>query len=153
MRGQVSPVYLVSAFVLPLLIPAGLAAYEGSAVAFAKWAAFWAVGVRLGLAGARQAVNPRFTAQTIFGVADPDALPIVREVGLANLSFAVLGVCSLYVPAWRPAALLTGGAYFGLAGALHAIRKPATATESVALVSDVLVFLALAAAFAIILAK
>ncbi len=145
MEGRVNPLYLVSAFGLPLLAPAICLAFEpGGAV---KWMAFWAVGVRLGLAGLRQALNPRFTAQTIFGVSHSSAFPIVREIGFANLSFGALGLSSLAVPGWRLAAILAGGVYFGLAAAGHVGHRPATKNEVVALVSDGLVFLALAGAF------
>jgi hypothetical protein len=33
----------------------------------AKWYVFWAVGVRLGVAGLRQMIQPRYTAVTILG--------------------------------------------------------------------------------------
>ena len=33
-----------------------------------KWFAFWAVGVRLFLAGLRQSIQPRYTAEAIFGL-------------------------------------------------------------------------------------
>ena len=39
-----------------------------------KWFVFWAVGVRLLIAGLRQIVQPRYTAENIPGVKDPDAL-------------------------------------------------------------------------------
>jgi hypothetical protein len=71
---------------------------------------------------------------------------MIREIGMANLSFGALGSASLFVPAWRPAALLAGGVYFGLAAAGHVAHKPATKNEWVALVTDVLVFAALAGA-------
>jgi hypothetical protein len=144
----VSPLYLASAFGLPLIAPASCWAFAPSTASAVKWMAFWAVGVRLGLAGLRQVVNPRFTAQAIFGVADPMALPIVREVGMANLSFAALALVSFAVPVWRLAAILAGGVYYGLAAAGHLGHKPGSKNETVALVSDVLVFLALAATFA-----
>jgi hypothetical protein len=144
---RVNPLYLVSAFGLTLLAPALCWALDPSPASAVKWMAFWAVGVRLGLAGLRQLLNPRFTAQTIFGVADPASFPIVREVGMANLSFATLGLASALVPAWRLAAILAGGMYYGLAAAVHLGHKPATKNEAVGLVSDVLAFLALAAAF------
>jgi hypothetical protein len=151
-EDRLNLLYLFSAVVLPLAAPALFVAYDlgrGAALmgALAKWFAFWAVGVRLGLAGLRQALNPRFTAETIFGVKDVAAFPIVREVGMANLSFAALGLASFFVAAWRPAALLAGGVYFGLAAAGHIGHKPATKNETVALTTDILVFVALAGAF------
>ena len=149
---RISPLYWVSAVVLPLVAPALFVGYDfarGAALAgsLAKWFAVWAVGVRLGLAGLRQTLDPRFTAETIFGVKDASAFPIVREVGMGNLSFGALGLASFFVPAWRPAALLAGGVYFGLAALGHIGHKPATKNEAVALTTDVLVFVALAATF------
>ncbi len=46
-----------------------------------RWWAFWAVGIRLFIAGLRQVIEPQFTAKEIFGCVDPGSLPIVREVG------------------------------------------------------------------------
>ena len=153
MEDRVSPVYVAVAFGLSLIVPALCVAYEGTAAALVKWAPFWAVGVRLGLAGLRQMFDPRFTAKEIFALPDDSALPIVRELGMANASFAALGLCSLIVPTWRVPAILVGGVYYGLAAAGHAAKKPSTKNELVALVSDILVFLGLAAAFAVGLAR
>ena len=50
----------------------------------AKWYVFWAVGVRLFLAGLRQIIQPRYTAETILGIKGEDALLVVRELGFAN---------------------------------------------------------------------
>ena len=47
-----------------------------------RWFVFWAVGVRLFIAGARQVTQPQFTAEEIFGIHDPGSFAIVREVGL-----------------------------------------------------------------------
>ncbi len=146
-EDRVSPLYVASAFGLTLLAPALCWAVDPSVASAVRWMAFWAVGVRLGLAGLRQVFNPSFTAETIFGIPGTAVLPVVREIGMANLSFATLGLASQFVPAWRLAAILAGGVYFGLAAVVHIGHKPATKNEWVALVSDVLVFLALAAAF------
>src|SRR5580700_11599687 len=51
---------------------------------------FWAVGVRLFLAGVRQVLQPSFTAVEIFEIHEPKALAIVRELGFANLSMGLL---------------------------------------------------------------
>jgi hypothetical protein len=51
-----------------------------------RWFVFWAVGIRLSLAGIRQVVQPRFSAEEIFGIKEPTSLAIVRELGFANLS-------------------------------------------------------------------
>lgn len=63
-----------------------------------KWFTFWAVGVRLFLAGVSQVFRPQFTSEGILGVKDPDAKVIVREVGFGNLSMGTLGLLSLAMP-------------------------------------------------------
>ena len=57
-----------------------------------KWFVFWAVGMRLLIAGLRQIVQPRYTAETILGVKDPGAMLIVRELGFANTSIGSAGL-------------------------------------------------------------
>lgn len=144
---RVSPLYLVSAFGLALIAPALCWAFDPTAASAVRWMAFWTVGVRLGLAGLRQTLNPSFTAESIFGLSDPAVFPIVREIGMANLSFATLGLAAQFAPSWGLPAILAGGVYYGLAAVVHMGHKPATKNERVALVSDVLTFLALTAAF------
>jgi hypothetical protein len=55
-----------------------------------KWFVFWAVGVRLFIAGLRQVFQPRFTAETIFEIKDDAVHAVVREVGFGNISMGVL---------------------------------------------------------------
>jgi hypothetical protein len=117
-----------------------------------KWFTFWAVGARLAIAGLRQSIQPRFTAQEIFNLKGDDALPIVRELGLANISMGTLGLVSLWLPAVTWAAALVGGLYYGLAGALHVGRGEKTFNERFAMVSDLLIFLLLAAYVVVTLA-
>lgn len=109
-----------------------------------KWFTFWAVGVRLFLAGARQTTRPGFTAQTIFRLKDEESHVVVRELGMANLSMGALGLASLALSEWRVAAAVVGGLYYGLAGAGHLAKKPASPNETVALISDVWIFAVLA---------
>jgi hypothetical protein len=108
-----------------------------------KWFVFWAVGVRLFLAGARQVIAPRFTAESIFGSKDGAALAIVREVGFANLSMGALGLSSLVKSGWMIPAAIVGGLYYGLAGAGHLVRGNRNFNEQAALISDLLMFLLL----------
>jgi hypothetical protein len=109
-----------------------------------KWFVFWPVGVRLLLAGLRQVANPEFTADTIFGIKDKAALPIVRELGFGNLSMGTLGALSLFNNRWIVAAAIAGGLYYGLAGIGHAVRAGRNANENIAMISDLLIFAALA---------
>src|SRR5579862_8161394 len=60
----------------------------------AKWYVFWAVGVRLSLAGLRQIFQPRYTAETILGLKGAESLFFVRELGFANVSMGSVGVVS-----------------------------------------------------------
>src|SRR5580704_14536861 len=110
-----------------------------------KWFVFWAVGVRLFIAGARQVIQPRFTAEEIFGLADRGVFPIVRELGFANLSMGLLGICSLVRSGWIVPAALVGGLYYGLAGIGHVFQKEKNAKENIAMVSDGFIFLVLLA--------
>jgi hypothetical protein len=110
-----------------------------------KWFTFWAVGVRLGLAGLRQVLQPDFTAREIFNLKGDDALPIVRELGLANIAMGTLGLVSLWLPAVTWPAALVGGLYYGLAGALHVGRGEKTFNERFAMITDLAIFALLAA--------
>jgi hypothetical protein len=100
-----------------------------------KWFAFWGVGMRLGLAGFRQAFNPGFTARDIFEIEDERVYPIVRELGFANLALGLLGVLAV-VPGWTAPAALAGGIFFALAGWKHVKARDRNLTRTVAMASD-----------------
>ncbi len=125
--------YLASILLLLLVLPAASVAVElteahpAAAIVFliGKWFTFWAVGIRLFIAGARQVAQPSFTAEGIFGIRDSSALPLVREIGFANLS--------------------VGGLYYGLAGFGHVFSKQKNAKEYAAMISDGFAFLVLLA--------
>jgi hypothetical protein len=104
-----------------------------------KWFAFWAVGIRLFIAGARQVIQPEFTAEEIFAIHDRASFAIVREVGFANLSMGVLGICSVFRVGWIVPAALVGALYYGLAGMGHLFQRGKNAKESMAMISDVFV--------------
>jgi hypothetical protein len=110
-----------------------------------KWFVFWAVGVRLFVAGIRQTVQPAFTAETIFAIKDVAAHAIVREVGFGNLSMGTLGLPTLAMPAWILPAAIVGGLYYGLAAALHVVRHERNTHEQIALISDALIAVVLTA--------
>ena len=109
-----------------------------------KWFVFWSVGVRLMLAGLRQILNPTFTAETIFGVKERAALTIVQELGFGNLSIGLLGGLSLVNPNWTIPAAIVGGLFYGLAGIKHLTNSERNATENVAMISDLFIFVVLA---------
>jgi hypothetical protein len=108
-----------------------------------RWFVFWGVGVRLLLAGIRQVIQPRFTAEKIFDVRDPGSFPIVREVGFSNLSMGFLGVCTLFRGDWLVSAALVSGLYYGLAGAGHVFSQEKNAKEYMAMISDGFIFVVL----------
>ncbi|MGD0435189.1 MAG: DUF6790 family protein [Bryobacteraceae bacterium] len=145
--------YYAAVILLLFVFPAASVIIEASfsrdAVRFSfligRWLVFWAVGVRLFIAGLRQVLQPRFTAAEIFGIHDPASFAIVREVGFANLSMGLLGVCTLFRVGWMVPAAIVGGLYYGLAGLGHVFQKSKNAKEYMAMVSDGFVFLALTA--------
>ena len=110
-----------------------------------KWFVFWAVGIRLALAGIRQIVNPEFTAGDIFETQDAGAVKIVTELGISNLSVGVLGALAVFQTEWVPGAALCGGLFYGLAGVKHLVNSGRNQKQNVAMVSDLATFAVLAA--------
>jgi hypothetical protein len=102
----------------------------------AKWYVFWAVGVRLSLAGLRQIIQPRYTAETILGFKGTEALFFVRELGFANVAMGSVAIASLFAPSWVTPGAMLGAIYYGLAGIIHCFHKGRNKLENVALVSD-----------------
>jgi hypothetical protein len=136
---------------LLLVFPIGSAAIDllwGSSadkmVLIGKWFVFWAVGVRLLLAGLRQVARPQFTAEHIFEIKDKASFTIVREIGFANLAMGALGLLSLAQSAWIIPAAIVGDLYYGLAGIGHAMRGRLNFAGWVALTSDLFIFALLA---------
>ena len=145
--------YFVTVILLLLVLPITSVAVQAALSHHAlsllfltgRWFAFWAVGVRLFVAGIRQVVQPRFTAEEIFEIHDDKALAIVRELGFANLSMGFLGLGSLAHAGWIVPAALVGGLYYGLAGIAHVFRGNKNAKGHTAMVSDLLISLLLLA--------
>jgi hypothetical protein len=141
-------VVILLLFVFPMasVIAEATLSSNGASIIFlvGKWFAFWAVGVRLFIAGLRQVIQPGFTAKEIFGIQDTASFAIVREVGFANLSMGLLGICSVVRQGWIVPAALVGGLYYGLAGAGHIFHKNKNAKEYTAMISDGFVFVLLA---------
>ena len=109
-----------------------------------RWFVFWAVGIRLLLAGLRQMLQPRYTAEVILGLRSPDATFMVRELGFANTALGCVGIASLASPAWVWPAAVAGVVFFGLAGINHWRHADRTSLQSVAMVTDLGVALILA---------
>jgi hypothetical protein len=143
--------YLLTITLTMLLLPLGSIAAEWALTPASslllltgKWFVFWAVGVRLTLAGLRQVAAPDFTAREVFGIEGPDALPLVRELGFANLAAGVIGTASIAWPAFVLPAAIWGAIFLGAAGVMHARRRGRSAHETMAMVSDLFVALVLA---------
>lgn len=144
--------YIVTVLLFTVLLPVasvliqaqGSSAYPALLLLAGKWFVFWAVGIRLFIAGLRQVVQPAFTARKIFELEGDGPLAIVRELGFANLAIGLLGTLSLVHPAWTLPAAITGGIYYGLAGVNHALGQHRNLSRQVAMLTDLLVFAVLA---------
>lgn len=112
-------------------------------VSVEKWFVFWAVGLRLLLAGLRQIIQPRYTAEKILGLKDTDAVLVVRELGFANTAIGAIGVASLMAPSWVLPAAILGVLFYGMAGINHLPHKMRNPMENVAMVSDLFVAIVL----------
>jgi hypothetical protein len=149
------PMVVALMFLLPLISIAAqmVLADHGmltTAAAFgivAKWYVFWAVGVRLSLAGLRQIIQPRYTAETILGLKSSDALILVRELGFANAAMGMAALATLGSPSWVTPLAMIGAIFYGLAGINHCFHKNRNKLENLALVSDLFAALVLAICF------
>lgn len=110
-----------------------------------KWFVFWGVGVRLGLAGLRQMLQPQFTAHHIFHIQGNEAVPVVRELGVANVAAGLVGIASLFVRSFVIPSAVGATVFYGLAAALHIRRKVTSPNEVTAMLSDVFLCATLAA--------
>jgi len=146
------PMYVAVVALLMAVLPLGSAfaehALPGAAPFMAlvgKWFVFWAAGVRLLLAAARQPFQPAFTARQIFKIDNADAFPLVREIGVANFALGAVAVASLWRPDFILPIALVAAIFYGLAGFLHALETDRSRNETVAMSSDLFAFIVLAA--------
>ncbi|HWA88429.1 MAG TPA: DUF6790 family protein [Rhizomicrobium sp.] len=145
--------YIASILLLTLILPLGSVYAEQALfkdglpvmLLVGKWFAFWAGGVRLLLAGIRQQREPRFTAQALFGIESDDALPFVRELGMANVAMGAVGLLAPFVAAFVLPAAVASGLYYAQAGIGHIRRGGRNAERNLAMVSDLFVGAALLA--------
>jgi hypothetical protein len=156
-NDNISQQYFISVFALIVVFPVVLFLSECfifqrtlSFAVFAKWFIFSAAGLRLFVAGLKQAINPSFTARQIFHIESTDSYPILRELGFANICLGLLGISSLFKPEWRLASAFASGLYYGIAGFQHLLRKPVSKNEYFALWTDLLVFIVLLICFVFI---
>jgi hypothetical protein len=108
-----------------------------------KWFVFWASGVRLAVAGLRQMIQPEFTAREIFATTDAGAAKIARELGFGNFAIGVLCLGSIAFPGWRAGAALCSCIFYGLAGLLHVGNHKRNRNETIAMISDLAIFVVL----------
>lgn len=145
--------YLVMILLLMIVLPVGSILVEWATSPIApplmplvgKWFVFWAAGVRLLLAGIKQFFQPEFTAHEIFKMKTDEALPVIRELGVANFAIGMLGVSSLWAPSFLLPVAIAGTIFYGVAGAQHVTQKDKSGNETLAMATDVLAFLVLAA--------
>lgn len=118
-----------------------------SAALVAKWFVIWSVGARLSLAGVRQIVQPRYTAEVILSLKHEESHLLVRELGFANVALGLAGLACWLFPVWVPAVALAGATFYCLAGVNHLLQPHRGKLETIAMVSDLFVGFVLAAAF------
>jgi hypothetical protein len=139
-------VVALTMLVLPLVsiaIDSGFHPGAGAAVLVGAGLFFWGVGVRLGLAGMRQLFRPSFTAREIFHTTNDEVLPLVRELGAANPSVAVVALLSLAIPNFVLPAAIYATIFYGVAGVRHFAELDRSRNENVAMGSDLFMALVL----------
>ena len=104
-----------------------------------RWFVFWGVGGRLLLAGLRQTIQPRFTAETILGIKGDGPLQVVQELGFANIAIGAIGLISIFNGAWVMPPAIAGCLFYGFAGVRHLAKTGKNAIENTAMWSDLFV--------------
>jgi hypothetical protein len=89
--------------------------------------------------------DPRFTAKQIFEIPGDDALPLVRELGIANFAAGAVGILSLLRPDFVLPSAVAAAIFYGLAGSRHAAQPARNANETFAMAADLFAFAVLAA--------
>jgi len=143
--------YLVSILLLTLVAPVAFILFQWliSNVPFGwlligKWYVFWAVGIRLFIAGARQVSKPAFTAKEIFHIEEEASYAVIKELGFGNISLGLIGILSIVKAGWCVPAAIAGGLFYGFAGIQHMLNKRVSKNETIAMISDLYIFLILA---------
>ncbi len=133
-------IILLTMVVLPIASIIGEMSTTTGVVSFVlvsiKWFAFWAVGVRLLLAGVSQVWKPGITVKGILGIDEPRAYVIAQELGFANASIGLAGLLSIIFSIWVLPVAFIGGLFLGLAGINHLLRPHRNMRENVAMISD-----------------
>ncbi len=147
--------YLGVVLLTMLVLPAGSIAVELTQkdapfwLLVGRWFVFWAVGVRLGIAGIRQISRPAFTAREIFDLSGHGAETLVIELGTANVGMGIIGIASLFVPSFVLPAAISAGLFYAVAGVRHAQAANRGRNENIAMISDLLAAIVLGAFLAV----
>jgi hypothetical protein len=158
-EGLENGMYLLTVILLMFVFPVGSIYAEHThfhsaaplMLLMGKWFVFWGAGVRLLLAGLRQFFQPSFTARQIFHIESDDALPIVRELGVANFATGIVGMISLIRPEFVLPVAISAGLFYGIAGIRHAAEKGRSGNENIAMISDLFVSAVFAASVVFLL--
>jgi hypothetical protein len=131
--------------VASILIAHALVPTESLTFLVGRWFVFWGVGVRLALAGLRQFFQSAFTSKEIFHVSGDEVLPLVRELGIANLATAAVGLLSLPFPNFVLPVAISACIFYGIAGIRHMAERSRSRNKTIAMASDLFLFVVLAA--------
>ncbi len=149
--GTVNKSYIISITVLLFIFPVLSFFIErwvssttvNALASLGKWLVFYAAGLRLFIAGIRQATKPAFTAKEIFHFTGTESFPVIKELGYLNICAGLVGIISLFIPAWRIVSAFSSGLYYGFAGFTHITKKSAGANERFAMITDIIIFILL----------
>jgi len=145
--------YVPMIILLTIVLPVGTAAYQyfvehlpATFLSLLGMAyVFWAGGVRLFLAGLRQTFQPQFTAREIFEMKTDEALPVVQELGFANIAMGALCMVAVFIHGMAIGGAIVAGLYYGLAGLKHAMSETRNSNRNLAMITDILISAVLAA--------
>ena len=108
-----------------------------------KWFAFWAIGVRLMLAGCTQLASRRSKSRDVFAARE-DSKIVKKATGVADIVLAAMGFLCFEIGEASLLATITLGIYMGLACLQQDFKKPATITGWINMVYDLIVFAVIA---------
>jgi hypothetical protein len=139
--------YVVTVLLLCVVLPIGSVVVDHATAHAAmpwlallgKWFVFWSGGVRLVLAGGRQLIQPRFTSKEIFGIQSDDPLPLVQELGVANLAAGLAATASIVFPSFVLPMAVVGAIFYGAAGIRHLGDAHRNSKQNLAMATDLLV--------------
>ena len=138
--------YIVLVLLVMLVFPAlsviherfFLGSHAGLLLLIGKSFVFWGVGIRVVTAGVHQAINPKYTAETILGLETSEPRVVVRKLGCANIAIGTGEFASILAHQWRTPAVVAGAIFYGLAGDNHLVAKNRNRLQNVAALSDLL---------------